>query len=308
MATSEPQGILELRHLRLVRAIAEEGGPTRAGKRLHLSQSAVSHQLAELERRLGVELFVRERRRLHLTTAGKRVVQLGYAVLPEFERAEREVRSEGQTRQRVRICTECFTGYHWLPMVLPQLRREFPLIDLSIDVEATRRPIAALLRGRLDLAVVSTRLEDPALRTAPLFEDEWVVITSPSHPLRDRPYIRPRDLSAHPVFAHHASRQDSQRFEELLVSERATRPQFEVVPLTEALVSLVRADLGVGLVSRWAVAPYERSGQIVVRRFTKKGLRERWSAAFRVDAPDPAPLLRLAELLRSEVPRPKPLG
>ncbi len=301
VSTTTQLGLLEVRHLHLVRAIAEEGGPTRAGTVLHLSQSAVSHQLADLERRLGVDLFVRERRRLHLTEAGKRIVELGQRVLPDFAQTERDVRSAGRKRRRIRLTTECFSGYHWLPLVLPQIRREFPHVDLSIDVEAMRRPVTALLRGRLDLAVISTRVDEPSLRIDPLFDDEWVVITAPSHPLSDRQYVRVRDLSAHTVLAHHASKQDGKRFAGLLQAEGATPPEFTVVPLTEALVSLVRAGLGVGLVSRWAIAPYERSGQIAVRRFTKKGLRERWSAAYRTDAKDPGPLVRLAELLRSEV-------
>lgn len=300
-------GVLEVKHLHLVRAIAEQGGPTRAGSVLHLSQSAVSHQLADLERRLGVELFVRERRRLHLTEAGRRIVELGRKVLPEFTRTERDVRGSGQRRQRIRIATECFSGYHWLPLVLPQLRREFPHVDLDIDVEAMRRPVAALLRGRLDLAIISTRVNEESLRIEPLFDDEWVVIMAPSHPLCARDYVRVRDLSGETVLAHHPSKQDAQRFGSLLDNESAAPPEFTVVPLTEALVSLVRAELGVGLVSRWAIAPHERSGQVEVRRFTKKGLRERWAAAYRKGSKDPAPLLRLAELLRTEINVPAPL-
>ncbi len=302
METEGGLGILEVRHLHLVRAIAEEGGPTKAAAKLHLSQSAVSHQLAELERRLGVLLFVRERRRLHLTEAGQRVLALGRAVLPQFGRTELDIVGGGRTRSRIRIATECFTGYHWLPRVLPQLRREFPHVDLSIDVESTRRPISALLRGRLELAVVSTRVIDPALHVEPLFEDEWVVITAPSHPLARRKSIGARELCDCTVFAHHASKQDAKRFAELLAAEDTSPPDVEVVPLTEALVTLVSADLGVGLVSRWAISPYAQAGSVVARRFTKRGLRERWSAAYRIDAQEPAPLARLAELLRTEAP------
>ena len=79
------QTMIEVRHLRLVRAIAEEGGPTRAGSRLRLTQSAVSHQLAELEGRLGVALFTRVRRQLKLTSAGARLVgdqQIRFDVTP----------------------------------------------------------------------------------------------------------------------------------------------------------------------------------------------------------------------------------
>jgi LysR family transcriptional regulator for metE and metH len=79
-------------------------------------------------------------------------------------------------------------------------------------------------------------------------------------------------------------------------------PDVQRVPLTDALVELVKAGLGVGLVSRWAVAPYAARGEIVTRRFTRGGLPERWVAAYRSDAAERLPLARFVELLRAHPP------
>lgn len=136
--------MLEPRHLRLVRAVAEEGGPTRAAARLHLTQSAVSHQLAELEGRLGVALFTR----LQLTAAGKRLLDFSRITLAELARIEQELHHAGtRKRETLRVSTECFTCYHWLPGVLPELRRDHPHVDVRIVVEATKKPVVALLKG-----------------------------------------------------------------------------------------------------------------------------------------------------------------
>ena len=295
--------ILEIRHLRLVQAIAEEGGPTRAAARLHLSQSAVSHQLADLEQRLGVALFTRVRRRLQLTPAGRRLLDFSQTALSDLARVEREIVDvDVRTRERLRVSTECFTCYHWLPLVLPELRRDYPHVDVRIAVEATRRPIASLLDGALELAIVSSRVRDKQLVVEHLFDDEWCVILPPSHPLCARPYLRATDLASLPVFAHEASPQDAKRMRDLLIAEQTPMLEFQVVPLTEAIVELVKADLGVGLMSRWAVSPYEATGQIVTRRFTKSGLRERWSAVYRPDAAARLPVARFAELLRDRPP------
>jgi len=299
--------VLEIRHLRLVQAIAEEGGPTRAGARLHLSQSAVSHQLAELEQRLGVALFTRVRRRLQLTPAGHRLLDYSRSALADLARVEREVVDvDARTRERLRVSTECFTCYHWLPLVLPELRRDFPHVDMRIVVEATRRPIEALLEGALELAIVSSRVRDKQLVVEPLFDDEWCVILPPSHDLCAKSFVVPSDLSKYPLFAHEASAQDAKRMRDLLIQEQAPMPELQEVPLTEAIVELVRADLGVGLMSRWAVSPYEDAGEIVTRRFTKDGLREQWSAVYRPDAADRLPLARLSELLRARPARTTP--
>src|SRR5688500_16776838 len=112
--------MLEVRHLRLIRAIAEEGGPTRAAARLHLTQSAVSHQLSELEGRLGVSLFSRVHRKLVLTAAGNRLLELSDTLLAEIARVESELH-RADSRVRLSVVTEVFTSYHWLPRMLTAL-------------------------------------------------------------------------------------------------------------------------------------------------------------------------------------------
>ena len=142
--------MLEVRHLRLVRAIAEEGGPTRAAARLHLTQSAVSHQLADLEGRLGVSLFTRVRRQLKLTPAGARLVDLARTILADLSRVEREI-YQASTRKReiLRIAVECFTSYHWLPNIVSVLAAEEPHVEVRIALEATREPVATDARSRI---------------------------------------------------------------------------------------------------------------------------------------------------------------
>jgi LysR family transcriptional regulator for metE and metH len=292
------QTMIEVRHLRLVRAIAEEGGPTRAGSRLRLTQSAVSHQLAELEGRLGVALFTRVRRQLKLTSAGARLVEAARTLLPELSRVERELHQiSTRKREVLRIAVECFTSYHWLPSVIAGLAEGHPHIDVRIVPEATRDPVTALLRGTLDLALVSSPVRDRELLSAPLFDDEWTVILAPVHPLAGRPFITAVDLGRETLFAHDAPRSDVERLRELIAAERASMPRIVPVPLTDALVALVQAGLGVAITSRWAVAPWEARGDIVSRRLTRSGLTEKWSAVYRRDSEGRLPLARFTELL-----------
>src|SRR5690349_12039209 len=111
---------LDLRHLRLVAAVAESGGQTRAAHKLHLTQSALSHQLRELEGRIGTPLFIRTSRRMVLTAAGERVLASARRVLHEVESLERDLVLEATSGRAgvVRLATECYTCYHWLPGVV----------------------------------------------------------------------------------------------------------------------------------------------------------------------------------------------
>src|SRR5262245_19557925 len=111
---------LDLRHLRLVAAVAESGGQTRAARRLNLTQSALSHQLRELESRIGAPLFIRASRRMVLTATGERILGTARRVLHEVEALERDLVAESASGGAgvVRLATECYTVYHWLPGVV----------------------------------------------------------------------------------------------------------------------------------------------------------------------------------------------
>src|SRR3954469_11021686 len=110
---------LEVRHLRLVAGIADAGSMTRAAERLHLTQSALSHQLRDIELRLGTPFFTRLGRRMILTAAGRRVLDTARRVIADIERAEEDLRRlAGHGDGTIRVCTECNTGYHWLAPLL----------------------------------------------------------------------------------------------------------------------------------------------------------------------------------------------
>src|SRR5262249_55602115 len=106
---------LEVRHLELVRAVAEAGGLTRATSLLTVTESALSRQLTALEEALGTRLFLRTGRRMLLTPAGERLLQSAGAVLEALRRIEEEVRQlSADGAGLLRLATECYTCYHWL--------------------------------------------------------------------------------------------------------------------------------------------------------------------------------------------------
>src|SRR5690348_4711892 len=105
---------LEIRHLRLISAIASAGSMTRAAERLYLTQSALSHQLRDIEARFKTQFFARLGRRMVLTPAGERLLTSARRVLSDLEQAEQDVRSlAGGGEGIIRVCTQCNTGYHW---------------------------------------------------------------------------------------------------------------------------------------------------------------------------------------------------
>jgi LysR family transcriptional regulator for metE and metH len=289
---------LDVRDLRLVQAITEQGTLTRAGNALFLTQSALSRQLADLERRLGVALFQRSGRRMVPTPAGERLLESGRQIMGAIGRAEEEVReAAGESDAVLRFATECYTCYHWLPNVLLDFRHRFPRVEPRIVAAATRRPIPALLKGNLDLAVVSSVVRDQRIALTPLFSDELVAVVPADHPWVGRPYVKAADFADQHVLLYNVTRAESTLFREVLDPAGVTPLRVSRVELTEAILELARAGLGVAFLARWAVAPYVRSGALATVRVSKRGIHRQWSAAVLAGRPRPDYLQRFVDLL-----------
>lgn len=269
---------LDIRHLKLIVAVTEEKSVTKAGERLHLTQSALSHQLRDIEERLGTPLFLRMNKKMILTQAGERLLRTARQVLDELKRAEDHISQIAASKQgTLRISTECYTCYHWLPDVMKEFSRKFPGVEIKIELQATHRPIQALLHGKLDLAIVSSFERDKRLLYQPLFGDELVAIMAVDHPLALRPYIRARDFADQHVILY-VPPEESTLFEKLLRPAGIMPARVSEVQLTEAIIEMVKAGLGVSVLARWAIEGQMASGKLVARPLTSKGLHRQWQA------------------------------
>jgi LysR family transcriptional regulator for metE and metH len=271
--------ILETRHLRLVEAVADQGNLTRAGSRLHLTQSALSHQLLELEGRLRVSLFHRLGKRMIPTVAGQHLLDTARQTLPLLRSAEEELRrlASGQSAL-LRLSTKCYTCYHWLPGVLSPFSERFPWVEVQIVAEATHRPLEALLAGRIDLAIVDGGDADDRLEYYPLFHDELVVIMSPDHRLVSRPYVAAEDFAEEHLIVY-APQSESTVFRQVLMPAGVTPRRMSEIQLTEAIIEMVKAGIGISVLARWAVLPHLQAGTLEAIPLTRSGFHRQWKAA-----------------------------
>lgn len=294
---------LEVRHLRLVAAIAEEGSVTEAGKRLHLTQSALSHQLRDAEEKLGASLFLRLGKKMVLTPAGDKLLTCALRVLHELQNAEMEIAGlNGGTRGVVRLCTGCYTCYHWLPALLKTFHKKYSKVEVSIEAEATRRPAEALLEGKLDIAIMVFPPQNKAFRLTPMFKDELVLVMSPSHRLAALEHVSPCDLAEETVLIY-PPREESTLLQEVLRPAGVKPKRVIEAPLTEAIIEMAAADTGIGFLARWAIAPHLESGRLAARPVSSRGFHRHWYAVTLKDQRVPAYLEAFLNLLANSTPK-----
>jgi LysR family transcriptional regulator for metE and metH len=294
---------LEIRHLKLLAAVAEEESVTAAGKRLHLTQSALSHQLRDAEDRLGTALFLRLGKRMALTAAGTKLLEAARRILKDLKAAELEVLGmNGDTHGEIRLSTECYTCYHWLPPVLTSFHALFPKVEVSIDMEATHNIAEELLAGNLDVAVMNCPPEHNNLLLSPLCEDELLVVMSPDHRLAARRRIQPEDLAGEALLIY-PPREESTLLQKILLPAGVQPGRIMEIPLTEAIVEMVAAGTGIAFLACWSVSPHLQSKKIVGRTLGHPGFRRNWYAVTLRNRPTTAYMTEFLKLLTLEGPK-----
>jgi len=291
---------LELRDVRLVLAILHSGGLTRAAEQLHCTPSALSHRLADLERRLRTPLFHRRARRLVPTPAGEALRDGAAPLLERAHELEAAVRrTPGTQVASLRIATECFTCYHWLPQALQHFEREQPRVEVRIVLAATRRALAALAAGELDVALTDSPRPGAALVTQPLFDSALVAAVAPSHPWAARERVRPADFAGEVLLRYPVARRDSTLLHEILGPAGVEPSREELVELTEAILELVRAGRGVAVLPSWVVAPWAARREIAAVPLAHPAARRRWCAVTRRQQAADADCAALVAALRA---------
>lgn len=297
--------ILEVRHLRLVQAIAAQASVTRAASVLHLSQSAVSHQLVDLERDLGTRLFDRVGKKMVLTAAGARMLAASERLLRELSALERDMQASRRDELvPLRVTTSCYTAYHWLPAAFEHFAKKHPRIELSIVLEATKRPMEALVADEVDLAITTHPPREETWAQAELAKSELVLVARKDHPVAARgTHARWYDLRHQVVLLHDITEQNTTMLQAAVreswlkkSGERLAEPAtLRRIPLTEAMIELARGGTGVALADRWLVEGYVDRGLVMLPMVPKAS--RSFHAVYRRTNPRELPIDELVRVI-----------
>lgn len=286
----------ELQDLRMVDAIAAAGTLTAAARCLGLSQPALSLRLKQLEQRLAVRLYERDGRAMRATPAGECLLETAREVLARLDAGEREIAElVHQRASRLRISTECYTTYRWLPRIALRLVQRTADLEVGIVAEATADPLRALREDRLDVAIVSHEVEQRGYTVWPLFGDELYAVCRSTDGLARHTVVEPAALQGVPLVLYMGKDHPILRL--FLEPAGVTPGRITQVQLTEAIVELVRAGQGLACLSGWAFDALGETQDLVRLRLGRGGLKRTWHAVTRDEELAPH-VRRFIELVR----------
>ena len=277
------------------------GGLAKAADQLHITQSALSHQVKGLEDQAGVELFVRRSKPLRLSAAGLRLLRLANQVLPQVEATLSEFSGlrDGKSG-RMHIAIECHACFEWLFPVLEHFRRDWQDVDVDIRPGLAFDALPALMKEDVDLVVSSDPEEIAGVEFIELFDYAPVFVASKDHVLAQKDYVDAVDFRGETLITYPVERSRLDVFSELLIPAKIEPASVRQAELTAVILLLVASNRGVSVLPDWVVREVKYSSDYVTRPLTQNGITKRLYAAIRSEERDKPYMQRLIELARIE--------
>jgi DNA-binding transcriptional LysR family regulator len=258
---------MDLRQLEILQAIAETGSFTACGRKLHVSQSAISRQILLLEEELGEPLFLRVGRQVRMTPAAESLVQLGQRVFLDVRETvgtitdrTRELRGTLRLSGGMTVCLYVF------PPLLKHLRRVHPHLDVRLTVATAGRSVQEIRGGRVDAGLLTLPVQESDLVTVPVMREELLLVTTPTHPLARRRKVAPPDLDGQPFVLFEVGSATRKVIDQFFATEKIEPTIVMDTENVEIIKAMVKTGMGIGIVPYQAVAREVRAGQFFCTR------------------------------------------
>ncbi|MBN9054708.1 MAG: LysR family transcriptional regulator [Rhizobiales bacterium] len=253
-------------------AVAEREHLTQAAEAIHLTPSAVSTAIKNLEAYHRVELFHRVGRRIELTQIGKPFLAEAKATLARVHAAELMLSELGGLRRgRLTLCASQTIASYWLPPVLMRFRRDYPGIELDLTIGNTRTVSDAVVEGHAELGFVEGELDFSALSSTVVAQDALIVLVAPDHPWADGRPLSVEDLGSGSswVMREEGSGTRSE-FERAIEKRGLSRNDLQIaltLPSNEAVLSAVTTGQCATVISRAAANLHLQQGLLAQAAF-----------------------------------------
>lgn len=265
---------MEIKYFRLIKTIEEEGSIANSAEKLFLTQSALSHQLRDLEGRLGFKVFHRTRNRWELTEEGRELYKLGNSILDSIEKGFQNI---DQLRTgsvgTIKVSTECYSFYQGLSSFIQKMGLLYPDINVDLILEATHQPISKILSHEIDIAIVTSKPSSEDLTSIEVHEDEIFAVMHKESIFSSVDFMEASDFSNAHLIIHSFPMETVSVYEQYLKPNNITPLKISAIPLTEVALEMVDANMGIMCMPKWALKSFRVSDDLMFKKIGKNGLK-----------------------------------
>lgn len=241
---------ITLKQIDVFTAVAREGSVTKAALWLHLTQSATSMALADLETQLGAKVFDRIGRRLQLNELGHRLLPLAQETVARAQEMEDIAAGDLPGHGRLRIGASLTIGNYLMPQLIGDYLQKNPQSEVSLDVGNTRHVIESVRQFSCDVGFIEGFCHDPDIEVLPWMDDELVIFAHTEHPLAKRNLLAANDFEGEHWILREAGSGTREVFDNAVAGKLTKLVVRLELGHTEAIRRAVEAGIGLGCASR----------------------------------------------------------
>ncbi len=265
--------MIEPSHLKIMIALQEKGTLTEAADALYLTQSALSHQIRYLEKKLNVKLWQRCGRRLRLTPAGELLLQTAQQVVPLLTQTEHALKALGEgLAGLLRIGVECYPCHEWLTRVVADFLQQSPNIDIDIIRQFQFSGREGLLNHHVDLLITPDISEHKRLQNIALFDYELVLLVAKEHSLAGQRQISARQLENEVLFTFPVEQQRLDIFRCFLWPQKVQPKAHKQIESLAIMLQMVEHQRGVCVLPEWLADSYSQQYKVQKLRLGAAGV------------------------------------
>ena len=242
---------MDLTDLDIFRSVVRAGGVTRAAEKLNRVQSNVTTRVRQLEADLGVQLFIREGKKLHLSPEGKLLLDYADRLLDLAQEA-RDAVQDAKPRGVLRLGSMESTASVRLPVPMNEYLTRYPEVTLELRTGTPRELATAVREGHLDAALVVEPIADAPFEKIPIYDEELVIIAGAKHP----PIKSPQDANGRAVLAFEAGCPYRQRLDDWFAKSGEMCDRFIEMSSYHAMLGCAVAGMGISLVPRMVLKTF----------------------------------------------------
>lgn len=248
---------MDLRYLKLVKTIVEEGNISKSADRLFLTQSALSHQLRDFEERLGIKVFIRSRNDWKLTPEGEEVYKVACDVISSIDQGlEKISKVQEGSRGTIKLSTECYSFYHGLPSFIQRMGALYPEIEIVLTLESQHDFVNKLVSGEFDICLNTYNINNADVISHELFKDEMFAVVHEENPLANKEFVSPNDFQSQNLIIHSLPVDGASVYQHFLKPNKVEPQKVTAIPMTEIALELVEANMGIACYPKWQLKSF----------------------------------------------------
>jgi len=242
---------MDLSDLQIFRSVVREGGITRAAEKLNRVQSNITTRVRQLEQDLGVELFIREGKKMQLSPAGKLLLDYADRLL-DLAREARDAVHDAEPRGLLRLGSMESTAAIRLPRPLHEFHSRYPQVRLELRTGDPKVLAEAVIAGEIDAALAAEPIMEGPIEKVMIFNEELVIVAPPGHP----PIRTPRDAKASTMLAFECGCSYRARMEQWFAMSRQMPDRIVEMTSWHAIVGCIAAGMGIALLPRMVIESF----------------------------------------------------